>query len=185
MNSPPNFFIPHTWATTSIQDSLASENPTLQVASKTVKLADTNVADIANPGIAHWDDFDLDSLRQAYGDLLEEHPVPRVASSHSPLKINGLTDLKKIFVDHVFPRLMQPIKTGATALGDRLGDRLPDVSMCKDTLVERRYRSALSLISDKGVHYLVSCVLLETQWTSAMVESAKNSGVVACLLLVY
>ncbi|KAJ4006066.1 hypothetical protein NW752_001313 [Fusarium irregulare] len=182
MNSTPNFFIPHTWATTSIQDSLASDNPTLQVESKPTQLVNTNVADITNPKIAHWNDFDLDSLRQAYGDLLEQHPVPRVASSHSPLKVNGLTDLKKVFVDHVFPRLMQPIKTGATVLGGRLGDILPDVSMCKDTLVERRYRSALSLMSDNGVHYLVSCVLLETQWTSAMVEST-NSGAVACLPL--
>lgn len=183
MNSSPNFFIPHTWATTSIQDSLASENPTLQVTSKTANLANTNVADIANPGIAHWDDFDLGSLRQAYGDLLEEYPVPTVASSHSQLTFKGLTAFKKAFVDHVFPRLMQPIKTGATALGERLGKRLPDLSMCQDTLVERRYRSALSLMSDKGVHFLVSCVLLETQWTSAMVESATNSGHVACLPL--
>jgi len=168
----------------SIQDSLASSNPTLRVTSKSAKLASTNVADIANPRIAHWDDFDLHSLRQAYRDLLEQYHVPKLAGSRSPLEVTGVTDLKRIFVDHVFPRLMQPIKIGATALEKRLGQSLPDVSMCKDTPVELPYRSGLSLTSsDDGAHYLVSCVVLETQWTSAKIESAKNSGDVACLPL--
>ena len=183
MNSSPNFFITYTWATTSIQDSLTSENPTLQVTSKPTKLIKDTVPDIANLRIAHWDDFDLYSLRQAYGDLLEHYPVPRVASSCSPLKVKGLKDLKKVFVDHVFPRLMQPIKTGTTILEKRLGHRLPDVSMRQDTPLEWPYRSGLSLTSDGGVHYLVSCVLWETQWTSAMIESAKNSGDDECLPL--
>ncbi|KAI7772110.1 hypothetical protein LZL87_009273 [Fusarium oxysporum] len=183
MNSSPDFFIPHTWATTSIQDSLATDNPTLQVTSNASTLVATNVAEIFNPQIAHWDDFDLLSLRQAYGDLLEHYPVPRVASSRSPLRVRGLNAFKAICVDHVFPRLMQPIKSGATALENRLGHRLPDVSMRKDTVVDWPLRSGLSLTSDDGAHYLVSCVFLETQWTSAMIESAQSSGDIACLPL--
>ncbi|RFN52861.1 hypothetical protein FIE12Z_2874 [Fusarium flagelliforme] len=184
MNSLPNFFVPHTWATTSIQDALASDNPTLQVDSRPTRLVTINVADIANPRIAHWDDFDLYSLRQAYGDLLEQYPVPRVAMPRYPLECNRVNQLKGIFIDHVFPRLAQPIKTGATVLEDRLGHGLPDVSMGSDTQVEGHYRSGLSLTSSDGVeHYLVSCVLMETQWTSAMVESAENSGHITCLPL--
>ncbi|CAG7557996.1 unnamed protein product [Fusarium equiseti] len=183
MNSSPDFFVPHTWATTSIQDSLASDNPTLQVASNPTRLVTVNVADIANPRIAHWDDFDLHLLRQAYGDLLEQYPVPRVAMPRSPLECYRLIQLKTIFVDHVFPRLVQPIKTGATALENRLGHGLPDLSMRRDTLVEWPYRSGLTLTSDDEVHHLVSCVVLGTQWTSAEVESAENSGDDECLPL--
>ncbi|KAH7184706.1 uncharacterized protein B0J16DRAFT_268229 [Fusarium flagelliforme] len=183
MNSSPNFFVPHTWATMSIQDALASANPTLQVDPNPTRLVTANVADIANPRIAHWEDFDLHSLRQAYGDLMEQYPVPRVAMPRSPFECKRLIQLKRIFINHVFPRLVQPIKTGATVLEDRLGDGLPDVSMRSDTLVEWPYRSGLSLISDNEVHYLVSCVVLGTQWTSAMVENASSSGGEECLPL--
>ncbi|KAF4456278.1 hypothetical protein F53441_1572 [Fusarium austroafricanum] len=86
-------------------------------------------------------------------------------------------------MDNLFPRLSHPIQTGATVLGSRLGATLPNVSIEKDTIVDWPRRSGLSLMSDNGTHFLVGCVLMESQWDSTWLESARDRRDLAILPL--
>ncbi|KAF4955581.1 hypothetical protein FGADI_4416 [Fusarium gaditjirri] len=136
----------------------------------------TNAVDLAAAPVIPWDQFNLDSLRQAYGDMLDRYPVPAVIGNRGPHTVNGLTRFKQVFIDSLFPRLSHPIQTGTAVLGDRLGATLPNVSINKDTIVDRSRRSGLSLISDDGTHFLVSCVLMASQWDSTQLEISYSLG---------
>ncbi|KAK2681785.1 hypothetical protein RAB80_003578 [Fusarium oxysporum f. sp. vasinfectum] len=171
MTIPP-FSVPHTWASQSVQDSLTAANPTLNVTVNPANLVPTNAADLDGAQIMRWDQFNIDSLRQAYGDILDRYPVPTVIGHHGPHAVNGLRRFKQVFMDNLFPRLAHPIQTGATVLGARLGAALPNVSIEKDTVVDWPRRSGLSLVSDDGTHFLVGCVLMESQWDSTRLESS-------------
>ncbi|RKK85757.1 hypothetical protein BFJ69_g1367 [Fusarium oxysporum] len=168
----PPFSVPHTWASQSVQDSLTAANPTLNVTVNPANLVPTNAADLDGAQIVRWDQFNIDSLRQAYGDILDRYPVPTVIGHHGPHAVNGLRRFKQVFMDNLFPRLAHPIQTGATVLGARLGTALPNVSIEKDTIVDWPRRSGLSLVSDDGTHFLVGCVLMESQWDSTRLESS-------------
>ncbi|SCO77068.1 uncharacterized protein FRV6_01280 [Fusarium oxysporum] len=119
MTIPP-FSVPHTWASQSVQDSLTAANPTLNVTVNPANLVPTNAADLDGAQIVRWDQFNIDSLRQAYGDILDRYPVPTVIGHHGPHAVNGLRRFKQVFMDNLFPRLAHPIQTGATVLGPAL-----------------------------------------------------------------
>lgn len=175
MTIPP-FTVPQTWATRSVMDTLADHNPTLNVTANPAHIVPTNAADLAVTQIVRWQSFNLDCLRQAYGDILDDYPVPTVVSRLGPHVVNGINQFKQVVIDYIFPRLTHPLQTGATVLGARLGAGLPNVSFKKDTIVDWPRRSGLSLISDDGIHFLVGCVLMGSQWDSAWLERSYVLG---------
>ncbi|KAF5564914.1 hypothetical protein FPHYL_4508 [Fusarium phyllophilum] len=118
-NAP--FTVPQTWATQSIHDSLTSNNPTLDVTANPGNPVQTNATNLAGAQIVRWHDFNVDCLRQAYGDILDEYPVPTVIGHLGPHTVNGLNRFKQVVIDNLFPSLAHPIQTGATVLGARLG----------------------------------------------------------------
>ncbi|KAF4436376.1 hypothetical protein FACUT_6470 [Fusarium acutatum] len=177
------FTVPQTWATQSIHDSLTDNNPTLDVTANPGNLVQTNVADLAGAQIVRWHHFNVDCLRQAYGDILDDYPVPTVSSHLGPHTVNGLNRFKQVVIDNLFPSLAHPIQTGANVLGARLGAGLPNVFFKKDTVVDWPRRSGLSLVSDDGTHFLVSCVLMGSQWSSSRLERSHFLGEAANLPL--
>lgn len=169
----PPFSVPQTWATQSVHDSLTSNNPTLDVTVNPGNPVPTNAAVVAGAQIARWHDFNADYLGQAYGDILNDNPVPTVAGHPGPHTVNGLNRFKQVVIGTLFPSLAHPIQTGATVLGARLGAGLPKVLFKKDTVVDWPRRSGLSLVSDDGTHFLVGCVLMGSQWNSAPLDNAR------------
>ncbi|KAG5801571.1 hypothetical protein H9Q71_013849 [Fusarium xylarioides] len=180
-NAP--FTVPQTWATQSIHDSLTSNNPTLDVTANPGYHVQTKAAILAGAQIVRWHDFNVDCLGQAYGDILDEYPVPTVIGHLGPHTVNGLNRFKQVVIDNLFPSLAHPIQTGATVLGTRLAAGLPKVLFKKDTVVGWPRRSGLSLVSDDGTHFLVGCVLMGSQWSSSRLERSHFLGEAATLPL--
>ncbi|KAF5650105.1 uncharacterized protein FTJAE_670 [Fusarium tjaetaba] len=180
-NAP--FTVPQTWATQSIHDSLTSNNPTLDVTANPGNIIKTNFPALADAQIVRWHYFNVDCLGQAYGDILEDYPVPTVIGHPGPHTVNGLNRFKQVVIDNLFPSLAHPIQTGATVLGARLGARLPKVLFEKDTVVDWPRRSGLSLVSDDGTRFLVGCVLMASQWSSSRLERSHFYGEAATLPL--
>ncbi|KAF5634640.1 hypothetical protein F52700_5833 [Fusarium sp. NRRL 52700] len=175
MATPP-FSVPRTWATRSILHSLTEDNQSLHVTYNPANIVLTKAAVLGHAQIMPWGDFNADCLHQAYGDILSDYPVPTVIDHLGPHTVNGLNRFKQVVIDNLCPRLAHPIQTGRIVLGTRLRVKLQHICFKKDTVLDWPHRSALSLVSDDGTHFLVSCVLMGSQWNSAQVERSHVLG---------
>ncbi|KAF4339681.1 hypothetical protein FBEOM_6390 [Fusarium beomiforme] len=156
-----------------IIEALSTPNPILEV---TVRRSPRNPTLIfeqfSHPQIVQWTHFNIDVIRQAYGDILENDLVPRLPGSQAPHAVTGLDDLKGIFKDYVFPSLIQPIQTGAEKPMSRTGGDIPHVNIVKNEKVKQGKTSGLSVMSGTEKNLIVSCVFLETQWKSTDLVTA-------------
>ncbi|KAF9779360.1 hypothetical protein IL306_002028 [Fusarium sp. DS 682] len=91
--------------------------------------------------------------------------------------------MKEIARNHMFPRLYQPINTGATVLASRNGDPIRHVQIQKDQLVGFNRRAGLSFTTNCGTFLAVSCTYLSTQWSSARLELAQQNDELAAFPL--
>jgi hypothetical protein len=123
--------------------------------------------------VMHWDDFNIQSLTEAYGDTLSSNIDIQSSELHSSSpQISGLNTLKAVCECYVFHLLRQAIARGTEDIVGRLDQRMPNVETVRDDQIASRYRSGLSVllrdpsISKTPARLVVSCFYRASQWQS-------------------
>ncbi|UPK95959.1 hypothetical protein LCI18_006894 [Fusarium solani-melongenae] len=125
--------------------------------------------------LSNWTEFNLETLIDAYGDILNEQV--RV-TNHAPAEmpsIRSFADLKTVAQRHIFPTLQDTMQAGARQIGIRLGRHLPTPEF-HPSLSFQGPCAAFTLLSGNGDALLVGCVQHAKQWNSSdllVSDSAK------------
>jgi hypothetical protein len=132
--------------------------------------------------VLRWNDFNIQSLTEAYGDILSSNLDIRSSESYSdPIQISGPDSLKSACESHVFRLIHQAIIRGTEDIVGRLEQRMPNVEYVQDDRIphkyEYRYKSGLSVllgnpsISTPPARLVVSCFYHASTWKSGYLLS--------------
>ncbi|KAM0467418.1 hypothetical protein ACHAP7_011942 [Fusarium lateritium] len=131
----------------------------------------------------HWDDFNFQSLSEAYGDTLSANlDFQHVEPYSNPTQITGLNTLKAVCEGYVFRCIHQAMVKGVEDIACRLDQRIPNVEIVRDDLIASGYRSGQSIllrdnsISNTPVRLMVSCFYHTSTWTSDSLLQEHNPG---------
>lgn len=125
--------------------------------------------------VSNWTDFNLETLMEAYGDILSEQVQ---VTNHAPtdmLSIRSIADVKTVGQRFIFPILQNTVEAGARHIGIRLGRHLPAFEF-RPSLSLKGLCPAFTLISSSDEALLVSCVQYAKQWNSSDLLGISDSA---------
>ncbi|KAF4960610.1 hypothetical protein FSARC_10424 [Fusarium sarcochroum] len=165
-----------------IHDILTVPNPKLLVtpARPQHMRPDRTANKVDQDGLSRWDEFNLQVLSDAFGDILNRHVHPSNHAQPGPFTINGLGDLRAMCIRSIFPLLTQPIAIGAAEIGSRINYIFPPIYAEQNQSLRISRISALSFMADFNgsprTQLVVSCVLHGTQWNSTALSGSLHSA---------
>ncbi|KAL2694765.1 hypothetical protein Neosp_001352 [[Neocosmospora] mangrovei] len=132
--------------------------------------------------VRQWDDFNLDTISGAFGDLLDQPASVAMGGLYANRGVRNLGEMKNHAIDWLLKILESPVTVGSRLLSHRLGCASA-IDHSRDTTfpgAKHKYESSLIFYLDikPRVHFVVSCARLSSQWTS---EGLKNPDPVAML----
>ncbi|KAF4995385.1 hypothetical protein FGRMN_5169 [Fusarium graminum] len=136
---------------TPLYASLITPNPTLDSRNQKPDKGHSTTFFTKPPKIVPWEHFNLQSLHDAYGDILHSNMDSHVNELPSfPIQVNNVKHLKVVYEQHIFPSILERVAIGARSLSARLGREPPQVRTARDNAVEpglsQSLQSALSFI---------------------------------------
>ncbi|RSL48142.1 hypothetical protein CEP53_009641 [Fusarium sp. AF-6] len=156
----------------SLQAILTKANPPIRDESNPPRnvLQSRIAAPVDSFEVARWSDFNLETLMEAYGDILNEQVQVK---NHAPTElpsIRYLADLKTVAQSCIFPTLQYTIEAGARHLGIRLGRHLPTIDFRTSLRLigdqDQACYPAFTLRSGDEKAHIVGCVQFAKQWHS-------------------
>ncbi|WAO95854.1 Hypothetical protein NCS54_01349900 [Fusarium falciforme] len=173
----PSIMFPWAAPFESLQAILTKANPPIRDESSPSRTVprDKTAAPISCFEVSNWTEFNLETLIEAYGDILNEQVQ---VTNHAPTEmpnIRSLADLKTIGQRHIFPVLQYAIEAGARHIGIRLGRYLP-TSEFRPSLSLQGLCPAFTLLSGNDEALLVSCVQHAKQWNSSDLLGTSDSA---------
>ncbi|KAJ4209584.1 hypothetical protein NW759_013438 [Fusarium solani] len=142
----------------SLQATLTKANPPIRDESSPSRTVpqDKTAAPVSCFEVSNWTEFNLETLVEAYGDILNEQVQ---ITNHR----------------HIFPILQYTIEAGARHIGIRLGRHLP-TSEFRPSLSLQGLCPAFTLLSGDDEALLVSYVQYAKQWNSSDVLGTSTSA---------
>ncbi|KAF5679302.1 hypothetical protein FCIRC_6147 [Fusarium circinatum] len=119
----------HLKPSVSIQHALSLPNATLfaaEHAPSTVR-GDTTRHAVKALSILEWTDFNFEVLGNLYRDMLSQRVLLPDGAKNGPFYVDNIEEAKKMFLEHLGPRLEDPIQRGAALLGSQFGHQFPAV----------------------------------------------------------
>lgn len=166
-------FITFPWATPfeSLQAILTSANPPLRDESSPPKIVPKNktAAPDGSFEVIRWAEFNLETLMEAYGDILNEQvQVKNRAPTQLP-NIRYLADLKTVAQACILPTLQYTTEVGARHFGIRLERHLPTFDFRPSLRLpgNQTCYPTFALCSSNDKAHVVGCVQSAKQWHSS------------------
>ncbi|KIL95751.1 hypothetical protein FAVG1_00489 [Fusarium avenaceum] len=131
-----------------------------------------------------WDDFRIESLTQAYGDILSSSLIIQMSGSNSgPEGFTHLGGLKSAFQDDILKSVRQALVKGTGDVAYRLFEATPNVDTEQDDHIsrERGYVSGLSLLLRgnnpiRTPRLVVSCFYNASAWHSGWLQQPNTDA---------
>ncbi|KAF5531744.1 hypothetical protein FNAPI_13172 [Fusarium napiforme] len=152
----------------SILNALSSPNAPLRASNATPSTVreDMTRRAVKEATVAPWVDFDLNTLTKTYKSLLAQQVMPPRGVKNGNFDIRTVHDATTMFIEHIVPRLENPISVGATFLGAQFTVRFPAVVVKVGNDVES-YNPPLSFVTEDGSQtLLVGLVVHAKAWNS-------------------
>ncbi|KAF4943219.1 hypothetical protein FGADI_13555 [Fusarium gaditjirri] len=175
--TPVPAFTVHIHQSVSIRDALALPNATLfgpEHASSSIR-ADTTRHAVRALSISKWTNFDFEVLTELYKDMLNQMVPPPNGAKSGPFHVNIIEEAKKMFLEHLSPRLEEPIKQGAALLGSQFGHQFPAVVVKPGKSFDKQ-TPTLSYVAGNdpdGRTLVVNLCLHANAWRSSMISGNK------------
>ncbi|UPK89501.1 hypothetical protein LCI18_000436 [Fusarium solani-melongenae] len=120
--------------------------------------------------VRQWDDFNLNNISSAYGDLLGQPAWVAMNGLYANRVARNISEMKDRFIEWLLKILESPVATGSRLLGRRLGSANV-VHHSQGTAVPRvnnNYEPCLVFYLDTmpRTHIVVSSARLSSHWTS-------------------
>ncbi|RSL88401.1 hypothetical protein CEP52_002327 [Fusarium oligoseptatum] len=162
------FMSPGTAPFESLQAILTKANPPIRDESSPPRNVPPSktAASVNSFEVTQWADFNLETLMEAYGDILNEQVQVTNHAPTDPPSMRSLADLKMIGQRYIFPALEYTIEAGARHIGIRLGRHLPTMIFRPSPAVQGNY-PPLALCTDNEERLLFGCVQFAKQWQSS------------------
>ncbi|WAO87647.1 Hypothetical protein NCS54_00496400 [Fusarium falciforme] len=130
--------------------------------------------------VRQWDDFNLNNISSAFGDLLGQPASVAMGGLYANRGVRNLNEMKNHSIDWLLRILESPVAIGSRLLGHRLGSASV-IDHSRDTTfpgAKHKYESSLIFYLDTmpRIHFVVSCARLSSQWASEGLKNQEAAG---------
>ncbi|CCT69071.1 uncharacterized protein FFUJ_08008 [Fusarium fujikuroi IMI 58289] len=172
----PDFSV-HMKRSVSIRYALSQPNPALLGAehAPSSTRGDTTRHAVKALSILKWTDFNIEVLEDLYKDMLSQMVLSPSGAKSGPFHLDNIEEAKKMFLEHLGPRLEDPIEQGAALLGSQFGHQFPAVVVKPGRSFDRQ-TPTLSYVAgnEPDARTLVVNICLHANaWHSSMIGGNK------------